>query len=52
MLIMNVRSIKSIVWYIALEVFGIKGIYFIDGNRAVTFDYNRGAKGIFESRLC
>ena len=52
MLIMNVRSVKSIVWFIALEVFGIKGIYFTDGNRVVTYDYDRGAKGIFELRLC
>ena len=52
MLIMNVRSVKSIVWFITLEVFGIKGIYFIDGNRVVTYDYNWGAKVSFELRLC
>ena len=52
MLIMNVRSVKSIVWFITLEVFGIKGIYFIDGNRVVAYDYNWGATGIFELRLC
>ena len=48
---MNVRSVKSIVSFITLEVFGIKVIYFIDGNRLVTYDYNRGARGIFELRL-
>ena len=52
MLTMNVRLLKSVVWFIALEVFGIKGIYFSDGNKLVTYDYNRGPKGIFEFRLC
>ena len=52
MLIMNVRGVKSIVWFITLEVFGIKGIYFIDGNRVVKYDYSGGAKGIFELKLC
>ena len=52
MLIMNVRLLKSVVWFIALEVFGIKGIYFIDGNRVVTYDYNWGPKVSFELRLC
>ena len=52
MLTVNAKSGKSIVWFITLEVFGIQHIYFIDGNRVVTYDYNRGAKGIFELRLC
>ena len=52
MLTLNIGSVKSIVWCITLEVFGIKGIYFIDGNRVVTYDYNWGAKVSFELRLC
>ena len=51
MLIMNVRSVKSIAWFITLEVFGIKGVYFIDGNRVVKYDYSWRTKGIFELRL-
>ena len=49
---MNVRSVKSIIWFINLEVLGINGIYFIGGNRVITYDYNQGDKGIFELRLC
>ena len=52
MLTMNVRSVKSIIWFINLEVLGINGIYFIGGNRVITYDYNQGDKGIFELRLC
>ena len=47
MLTMNVRSVKSIIWFINLEVLGINGIYFIDGNRVVTYDYNQGANRNF-----
>ena len=47
MLTMNVRSVKSIIWFINLEVLGINDIYFIDGNRVVTYDYNQGVNRNF-----